>query len=143
MRIFETENAHNVLHCVWIMNLAPVGLPFDSTPPPAPSPVPTPSYPPSVDTKPPLTRPETCLIRFVTHARWPVTSGPSNDNYNVGDNPQLSLVVQSGATAAAAGGAMSSATSKNSPMVWVLLSRCVVCGAVWVRYILDIHMSDR
>eukprot|EP00904_Undaria_pinnatifida_P013645 jgi/Undpi1/9410/HiC_scaffold_27.g11867.m1 len=63
--------------------------------------------------------------RFVTHARWPVTSGPSNDNYNVGDNPQLSLVVQSGATAAAAGGAMSSATSKNSPMVWVLLSRHV------------------
>ncbi|CAM9123159.1 unnamed protein product [Laminaria digitata] len=63
--------------------------------------------------------------RFVTHARWPVAAGPSNDNYNVGDNPQLSLVVQSGATAAAAGGAMSSSTSKNSPMVWVLLSRHV------------------
>ena len=90
-----------------------------------------PSSPPSVDAKaitPPraLTRPETRLTRFVTHARWPVDSGPPNDNYNVGDNPQLSLIVQSGATAAAAGGAMSSSTSKNSPMVWVLLSRYIL-----------------
>lgn len=70
------------------------------------------------------------------HLRWPANVGPKNDSFNLGDNPQLSLSVKSGATsagsgkagsaaAAAAGGAAAAAACKKSPTVWVLLSRSV------------------
>ncbi|CAM9108552.1 unnamed protein product [Ectocarpus sp. 8 AP-2014] len=75
--------------------------------------------------------PNTFRFRFVMHLRWPVEIGPKNDSFNLGDNPQLSLSVKSGATsavsgesgsaaAAAAGGAAAAAAT-----VWVLLTRHV------------------
>lgn len=69
------------------------------------------------------------------HARWPKHVGPKNDTYNLGYNPQLTLMVQNGSTsaaggggsgaktAAAAGGAAAAVAPKSSPTVWVLLSR--------------------
>lgn len=77
------------------------------------------------------------LIRFVMHLRWPANVGPKNDSFTLGDNPQLSLSVKNGATAAApggqagsaaaaaaaAGGAAAAVACKKSPSVWVLLSR--------------------
>ena len=76
-------------------------------------------------------------VRFVMHLRWPANLGPKNDSFTLGDNPQLSLSVKSGATAAAsagsaagsaaaaaaAGGAAAATACKKSPTVWVLLSR--------------------
>ncbi|CAN0083321.1 unnamed protein product [Ectocarpus sp. 13 AM-2016] len=70
-------------------------------------------------------------FRNLMHLRWPVEIGPKNDSFNVGDNPQLSLSVKSGATRAdsgesssatdaAAGGAAAAAAT-----VWVLLTRHV------------------
>ncbi|CAM9119736.1 unnamed protein product [Ectocarpus sp. 12 AP-2014] len=70
-------------------------------------------------------------FRNLMHLRWPVEIGPKNDSFNVGDNPQLSLSVKSGATRAdsresssaidaAAGGVAAAAAT-----VWVLLTRHV------------------
>ncbi|CAN0358549.1 unnamed protein product, partial [Ectocarpus fasciculatus] len=80
--------------------------------------------------------PSVFSFRFVMHLRWPVNMGPKNDSFNLGDNPQLSLSVKSGAKsaatgasgsamAAAAGGAAAAVARTKSPTVWVLLSRHV------------------
>ncbi|CBN78088.1 conserved unknown protein [Ectocarpus siliculosus] len=64
--------------------------------------------------------PNTFRFRNLTHLRWPVEIGPKNDSFNLGDNPQLSLSVKSGATSAGSGESGSAAAT-----VWVLLTRHV------------------
>lgn len=86
----------------------------------------------------PLSRPP----RFVLHARWPVAVGPKNDTYNIGYNPQLTLVVTNGQTATtgggsvAAGGAAAAVAPKSSPTVWVLLSRWASAGKINHSYLI-------
>lgn len=68
------------------------------------------------------------------HAGWPKEIGPKNDSFKLGENPQFTLIVESSGgtsagsgsaskTAAAAGGAAAAVAPKNSPTVWILLSR--------------------
>ncbi|CAN0179771.1 unnamed protein product [Ectocarpus sp. 6 AP-2014] len=64
--------------------------------------------------------PNTFRFRNLMHLRWPVEIGPKNDSFNLGDNPQLSLSVKSGATSAGSGESGSAAAT-----VWVLLTRHV------------------
>lgn len=63
------------------------------------------------------------------HARWPLAVGPKNDTYNLGYNPQLTLIVTNGQSpnggggSVAARGAAAVVAPKGTPTVWVLLSR--------------------
>ncbi|KAG7346312.1 calpain family cysteine protease [Nitzschia inconspicua] len=50
--------------------------------------------------------------RTTTHGVWPVSQGPQNDTFNVGENPQFVLQMSDDAVA-------------RKPTVWVLLSRHV------------------
>ena len=68
--------------------------------------------------------------RVVTHKFWPVSQGPANDTFNIGENPQYVLVLSD------------EAISKQAT-VWVLLSRHVTKqeqGGADVNDFLTIHL---
>jgi calpain-7 len=56
--------------------------------------------------------PKLFAYRTTTHGMWPESQGPSNDTFNVGENPQYILQLSDEAVA-------------KKPTVWVLLSRHV------------------
>jgi calpain-7 len=62
--------------------------------------------------------------RTVLHQEWPVQQGPANDTYNLGYNPQYTLVV-SYANVSKQAASVIHKTTANTPTVWVLLSRHV------------------
>jgi hypothetical protein len=62
--------------------------------------------------------------RTVLHQEWPVEQGPANDTYNLGYNPQYTLVV-SYADVSKQAASVIHKTTANTPTVWVLLSRHV------------------
>lgn len=62
------------------------------------------------------------------HNHWPVSLGPKNDKYFIGDNPQYSLLVDvpSAATKPIGGGSTSRGSTPTISSIWILLSRHVV-----------------
>jgi hypothetical protein len=62
--------------------------------------------------------------RTVLHQEWPVEQGPAHDTYNLGYNPQYTLVV-SYANVSKQAASVIHKTTANTPTVWVLLSRHV------------------
>ncbi|CAM9876233.1 unnamed protein product, partial [Discosporangium mesarthrocarpum] len=95
--------------------------------------------------------------RYTMHSCWPVGVGPKIDKYNLGYNPQMSLVVQYAASEDAdmrggndsggrnQAGATPIAPSKASPTVWVQLSRHVteVEGDETAGDYLTMHVYDK
>jgi hypothetical protein len=62
--------------------------------------------------------PKLFSFRTVYHDCWPVSLGPKNDKYFVGENPQYCLIVDHIASAST-----TASTMPSTQTIWILISR--------------------